>query len=338
MTMEETDLILNEIAAAIQACKRGEDLAAEKRLQQRLDEIERQVKVKHGASVDLMHALANICRDQYRFAEADRLYERAVELRCAVDPNYKIPGILRLLRDYSTSLCMQGKFAESFEIEQGAMDIAESKSNQSQFEINMCLTRCCALAWVNRNYEAAERYYLRCLENRQPLVDTEEIVLLPLLEDLAFSCHQLGKYADAAQHYRRALSILSKTHGSDAQFASLQNGLGLALCAQGLHSEGQNVCAQASAGRSALPLEDPAQVLNDLADVYCVNDRFDEAKPLCQAAYMSRHPLGTSSDAPLWQKLTAYVETIRRLNFCERTDKLERRIARLKLESLATTA
>ncbi|MGH6834344.1 MAG: tetratricopeptide repeat protein [Methylocella sp.] len=108
------------------------------------------------------------------------------------------------------------------------------------------------------------------------------------LFDLAYAEEKLGKYAEAAELYHRALAIKEKALGpSDPNVALTLNNLANVYSSQGKYAEAAGVYQRALAIReNALGPSHPdvAQTLTNLADVYKSQGKYAEAVELLQRA------------------------------------------------------
>lgn len=325
MAMQKDENWLACITTGVHEYEAGDYRAAEKALRANLKNLKKQVDVRSDLNVQLTRMLANSCREQDRFKESDALYEQALSSM----RNDRGVGWnqLRVLRDYALSLILQGRFDAAYNVERKALQLAEAAADIHKFEVNTSLARLCALSRCNLDYENAERHYLACLKLRESALEADDPQLRPLLADLGLVCFRLGKYAQSEQFNLRALRSAVQNADMD-ECSELYRRLGLSLCAQEKHMDGQAACSRSCESKNSSRCD--VDCINQLADVYCGQERWDAARKLCEDALSASEFGAVSSGDALADKLEFYVRTMRRLNFCEKMDRIERRIGELK--------
>lgn len=301
---------------------------AQRRLEDELQETDEVILQRQELRSRLLHDLANGYRDKDQFEEADKLYKKALATR--EELGVKDGRAMRALRDYATSLILQGRLSEAFESEKQALAIAKSYAEIHSFEVNRSYSRLAAIAFADSDYVRAERYYRLCLAARERTLDANDPHLRPLLVDVGSICYHRKKFSEAEQYFRRALALPGEE--ADAEQIALRNNIGLSMCAQGKQSGARKLCQRSAELRMSLDSTDDS-TFNDLSDVYCERDQFAEARPLCETALAAREHHGSD----LVGQLKTFVRCISRLSCCESTDVFEARIKRLTSNDVAAS-
>lgn len=313
------------LSKGLRAYERGEYDQAERDVKENLVAVENLLHAQEVIKADLFHVLANVYRERDQFDEAEPLYSKAIAIKEAEEDSSS-KGLLRLFRDRALCSMFQGRFSEAFVHERAALSSAQANASKHKFEVLTSLSRLAAIAYTGADYEQSKRYYVRILEEREKQTDRKEPRLRPLFADLGMICYHLGQYAEAEEHFRRALSLAPE----DEECGSLRNNLGLALCAERKHSEAQPVCQHSAEARARNIEDTTSELLNNIADEYCTKGRFVDSQPLCESAAALREEAGEDGKPDLARKLQMYCRLLRRVNCCEKTDGIERRIQRLK--------
>lgn len=279
-----TDRNLNHIwsayvASGKKAYERGELDEAEQELVENLDQLEHIVHDRQVVMSEVLFQLANVCRDKEKFGSAERHYERALRLR--KDEAGEL-ATLPILEQLSLCFNLQCEYEKAYQTEKCIFKV-EAIQGVEDARDGHCLLRLGILCLLrNEIDEAADNFkrYVRSMEKTQPATNE---TLLAARELLAQCLYQSGEFLESEKHYRQLLQAKQSGVGADdEQTRRTLNGLGLSLCAQGRHSDGQPLCqralqiAEQTGGQCGL---------NELADVFCSHGEFDQARPLCEAAH-----------------------------------------------------
>ena len=158
--------------------------------------------------------LASLDKKQDKHAEAEQIYRRVVAIKeQALGRNH--PDVGDALVALASNLTDQGKYAEAEEIYRQALAIAEQTVGPNHPAVADALTGLAVLYRHLEKYAEAEELHQRALVIR-------EHSLGPNHRDTAHSLHSLavmyafqGRYAEAEAFYLRALAIYERVHGKN---------------------------------------------------------------------------------------------------------------------------
>ena len=327
MTSTENDWAV-QFQQGLAAYESGNLEAAERALVNSLQNMEASISADAAIVAELYHLVANVYRDRDDFSSADYFYQRAIAdtERAAGETS---TSLMRVLRDYTMHLCLQGKFCQAARNELQAFAIANTKIKRHKFEMHFSVSRLCALYFVSHDYARAEVYYRRYLAQIQTSENHSNPYLASVLNDFGLILYRIGKYQESEMAYRSALEIMEAGSSNDTAKSRVMNALGLSLCAQHREDDAKVFCSRARSLRSS---DDMTIIdgLHDLADSYCDKQNMAEARVLCEAASAVEEDNCFVSVQQLAESLTHYANILRSLNFCEKIDKIEARIARLQ--------
>jgi tetratricopeptide (TPR) repeat protein len=317
-------LWLRYVSSGWRAYKSGDFAAAEKLLTTKLSELETGAGERQDVQAHVLALLANVYRDCDRFEEADKLYERAAQIKEHAGMSGDA-GSMEMLRERTLCFLMQGKFNQAVASETDALRIARFRARFHQFEVHTSLSRLAVIAFVNRDFQLSSKYYGKCLNFRSNSIPQADPSLHPLLADSGVAYFLAGRYVEAEECFEQALDLICKD--ADEEYSYLHNNLGLALCAQSRMAQAQPLCRRAAGLRSKRGnANSPTGELNEIADTYCNYQRFEDARPLCEQSLIARYFEGFD----LTGLLATYIRLIKRLNCCEQTSVLEARLLRLR--------
>jgi tetratricopeptide (TPR) repeat protein len=308
------------VASGKKAYERGELDEAEQELVENLEQLEHIVHDRQVVISEVLFQLANVCRDKEKFGSAERHYERALRVRKEESGEL---GTLPILEQLSLCFNVQCEYEKAYQTEKCIFKL-EALHGVQDARDGHCLLRIGILCLLrNQTDEAADNFrrYVRSMEKTQPATDA---TLLTARELLAQCLYQAGDSAESEKQYRQLLQAKQSGPGSDDdQTRRVLNGLGLALCAQGKHTDGQPLCQR------ALQIGEKTGGdcgLNELADVFCEQGQFAEARPLCEAAHDAA--CGSYKQSPV-QALERHATMLESVGMTAHAEKLRKRAASL---------
>ncbi len=262
--------------SARRAYQQGNIDEAERELKSNLAQLESIVHDRQLVMSEVIFELANIYREKDNFAAAEHYYQWAFELRVDED---KVPAVSPILEQLSLTFAMQGKYEEALRTEQMFCNISPDNMSGDR---EHSLLRSAILCRLMGKLSEAAAYFGRYLEWANTHLPPADPALLTVREMCARCLYQLRDYERSEQQYRQIIEIKEQSGtADDEQLRRALNAQGLALCAMELHGEGQAACQRATKlGKTC----GDAQTLNDLADVFCEQEKFFEARPLCELA------------------------------------------------------
>ncbi len=243
----------------------------------------------------VLNQAAYYLRERARYAEAESLFQQALQIREQVfgpqhlDTAQSLYNLGRLYFD-------QGRYAEAEPLYQRALSLREQALGSNHLEVARTLNSLALMYWAwGVKYEEAECLYQRALPIYEQTVGIEHPYTAHCMNNLALLYVTQGCYTEAEQLHRRVLAIREKildpVHLDTAQ--SLQN-LAYLHVAQGKqerYEEAKRLLERSLAIREQLlGFEHPqtAKSLHNLALLYEAKGMYTEAELLYQRALAIR--------------------------------------------------
>eukprot|EP00903_Cladosiphon_okamuranus_P018131 g16686.t1 len=174
---------------------------------------------------------------QGKYAEADRLYLRAIEIgEKTLGPDH--PNLATRLNNRAVLLKSQGKCEEAGPLYKRSLAIDEKVYGPDHPEVGIDLNNWAALLERQGKYEEADRLYLRAIEIGENTPAPDHPNLATMLNNRAGLLKSQRKYEEADRLYLRAIEIGEKTLGPDhPDLATRLNNRAELLKSQGKYEE-----------------------------------------------------------------------------------------------------
>ncbi len=255
------------------------------------------------------------CLDERDFAEAHRLYDRAIALIEAASGQDDLDLAKHLLgkADVYLEECM---YDEARECCLKARAIQERLFGPNHETVASTLDRLAWMYYLQEDYSKAVEHYTQVLHMQEGLAESHEAEIVTTLLSLAFACRAAGRIAVAEQHCLRAVEICDRVYGREhIETTRALMELGYAYRSQGRFGEAADAYGQALKIREAVwggrnhssvadSLEALAWLKNDMAE-------FDEAEQNCLEA------IGIMESMPYASKWTLASRLRWLSNLCE---------------------
>ncbi|MEM7167049.1 MAG: tetratricopeptide repeat protein, partial [Planctomycetota bacterium] len=230
-------------------------------------------------------------RDQGKYDEARRLYERAQAIEIKVlGPEH--PSVATSLNNLGALLKAQGKYAGARRLYERALAITEKALGAEHRSVAMRLNNLAVLLEEQGKYDEARPLHDRALAIFEKVLGRDHPDVASSLNNLAGLLRDQGKYDEARRLYERAQAIEIKVLGPEHRsVARSLNALALLLAEQGKYDEARRLYDQALAiYEKVLGAEHPymASNLNNLAALVVGQGKYDEARPLLDRALAIR--------------------------------------------------
>jgi len=235
----------------------------------------------------LLNQAGYYLRERARYAEAEPLYRRALEIvEKALGPEH--PDVAASLNNLALLYHRQGRYAEAEPLYRRALEIREKVLGPEHPGVATSLNNLAALYYSQGRYAEAEPLYRRAREILEKALGPEHPDVAASLNNLALLYDSQGRYAEAEPLLRRAREIREKTLGLEhPNVATSLNNLAELYRAQGRYAEAEPLYRRAlEISEKALGPEHPnvATSLNNLAALYRAQGRYGEAEPLFRRA------------------------------------------------------
>ncbi|MCZ6550857.1 MAG: tetratricopeptide repeat protein [Candidatus Methylomirabilales bacterium] len=161
-----------------------------------------------------LSTLADVSRAEGRFAEAERLYKRAL----AIDEEALEKDHLNVARDVNNLAKLyqaQGQYAEAEPLYRRGLAMREKDLGPVHPEVAQSLNNLAAVYRDQGRYGAAEPFCKRALEIWQKVLGPVHPEVASSLSTLADLSRGKGRFAEAERLYKRALAIDEEALGKD---------------------------------------------------------------------------------------------------------------------------
>jgi tetratricopeptide (TPR) repeat protein len=231
--------------------------------------------------------LSFICRvatylsHRARFAEAESLYQRALQIGEATRQNEDalmaeaLHGLARLYRE-------QGKYEEAEPLYQRALVIRERVLGSEHVLVSETLNELANIYQRQRRYEEAEPLYLQAVRIREQELGMQHAQLASPLYNLAELYRRQGRYEEAEPLYQRSLSIGKHVFGPEhVEIGHSLNGLAMFYFVQDKDEMAEPLYQQAlHIWEQGLGLDHPyvAYPLINLGELYRKQGKYEQAE------------------------------------------------------------
>jgi CHAT domain-containing protein/Tfp pilus assembly protein PilF len=231
---------------------------------------------------DSLHNLARLYRIQSKYAEAEPLFRRSLEMREKIlGPNH--PEVAQNLNNLAVLYMNQGKYAEAEPLCRRALEMREKALEPNHPDVAVSINNLAMLYHYQGKYAEVEPLYRRSLEMREKTLGPNHLSVAVSLNNLATLYNNQGKYAEAETFHRRALEIREKTLGPNhPDVAQSFNNLAVYYKNQGKYAEAETFQwrAQEIWEKTLGPNHTNVAVsLNNLALLYNDQGKYAEAEP-----------------------------------------------------------
>jgi CHAT domain-containing protein/Tfp pilus assembly protein PilF len=237
---------------------------------------------------------------QGRFADAEPLYKRAVEIsERSLGPDH--PQVAASLNNLATLYVDQGRYVDAEQLFKQVLAMRERAFGPDHPQVAGSLSNLATLyRELNRNADA-EPLFKRALEISERALGSDHPNITQSLTNLATLYVEQGRYADAEPLYKRSLAISEKTLGPDhPDVGQPLNNLAVLYKKQGRYADAELFLKRAlTIAEQALGPDHPdvAVPLTNLAALYLAQSRYADAEPLFkrslairEKAFGTNHP------------------------------------------------
>ena len=238
-----------------------------------------------------MNNLAVLYQSQGRYAEAEPLYQQALQLSEKV-LGKEHPDTIASVNNLAGLYQSQGRYAEAEPLYQQALQLYEKVLGKEHPDTITSVNNLAFLYKSQGRYAEAEPLYQQALQLREKVLGKEHPSTITSVNNLAGLYQSQGRYAEAEPLYQQALQLSEKVLGKEHPdtIASVNNLAGL-YQSQGRYAEAEPLYQQAlQLYEKVLGKEHPDTItsVNNLAFLYKSQGRYAEAEPLYQQALQLR--------------------------------------------------
>jgi tetratricopeptide (TPR) repeat protein len=233
--------------------------------------------------VQNLNKLALLCYSQGWYAEAEPLYQKALELRQRL-LGEEHPAVAQSLNNLANLYYSQERYAQAEPLYQQALELKKRLLGEEHPDIATSLNNLALLYYSQERYAEAESLYVQTLELRKRLLGEEHPDVAQSLSNLANLYYSQERYAEAEPLYLQALELKKHLLGEEhPDIAQSLNNLAALYYFQAQYAKAEPLYLQAlDLEKRCLGEEHPAvaQSLNNLANLYKFQGRYAKAEPL----------------------------------------------------------
>ncbi len=241
----------------------------------------------HLSVATTLNNLAGLYQFQGRYAEAEPLYKRSLEINeKALGPDH--PSVATTLNNLAALYESQGRYAEAEPLYKRSIKITEKALGPDDPSVATTLNNLAFLYTSQGRYAEAEPLYKRSIKITEKALGPDHPDVAPTLDNLANLYTSQGGYIEAEPLYGKALEIKEKALGLDhPSVATTLNNLAELYRFQGKNSEAEPLYKRSlEITEKGLGPDHPevASTLNNLALLYEAQGRYGETEPLYKRA------------------------------------------------------
>jgi tetratricopeptide (TPR) repeat protein/transcriptional regulator with XRE-family HTH domain len=251
-----------------------------------LTESERQHE-SDAEQITLANRVASYLRYRARYAEAEALFRRALQMRKQAHRS-EHPQIIETLHGLASLFIHQGKYQQAEPLLQQALDLSEQFLSPEDILKADVLYSVGALSFFQGKYAEAEAFYLQALHIWEHVWGPEHPQPGKAFLSLATLHKTQGNYTEAELLYRRALHIHERDLGGEhPQVGAELNDLASLYLDQGKYEQAEPLLQRAlGIWERSLGEEHPsvAYPLSNLAEIAVTRGHYEQAHALYQRA------------------------------------------------------
>ena len=257
--------------------------------------------MKFAEASRLLHRVGQYLYQRARYAEAESLYQQALEIHEQVlGPEH--PEVATILSNLASLYWDQSRFTLAEPLFLRALSIRKQALGQDHPDVATTLNALALLYKAQDKYTQAKPLFLRALSIREHELGPEHLDVATTLNDLAMLYYNEDKYTQAEPLFVRALSIREQMLGPEhPDVASSLNYLAGLYVARSQHTQAEPLFIRAlSIREQVLGSEHPdvATSLSNLAILYSDQGKYSEAEPLfLRALAINEQVLGAKHPA-----------------------------------------
>ncbi len=211
--------------------------------------------------VQNLNKLALLCYSQGWYAEAEPLYQKALELRQRL-LGEEHPDVAQSLSNLANLYYSQERYAEAEPLYLQALELKKHLLGEEHPDIAQSLNNLAALYYFQAQYAKAEPLYLQALDLEKRCLGEEHPAVAQSLNNLANLYKFQGRYAQAEPLYLQALELSQRLLGEEhPDIAHSLNNLANLYYSQGRYAEAEPLYRQALELRQRLLGEEHPKTL-----------------------------------------------------------------------------
>ena len=253
------------------------------------------------AQITLANRVAAYLRYRARYAEAETLFRRTLEMGEQAH-RLEHPQIIETFHGLASLFIYQGKYQQAKPVLQQALDLSEQLLSSEDTLKADVLFSIGALSFFQGKYAEAEAFYLQALHIWEQVWGPEHPQLGTVHSSLAGLYRRQGNYAEAEALYQRALHTYEQElEGEHPRVGATLNDLASFYLEQGKYGQAEPLLQRAlSIWERSLGVKHPSVAfpLSNLAEIAVARGHYEQAHALYQRALHLREQ-GLGPEHPL---------------------------------------
>lgn len=257
------------------------------------------------AEADLLYVVADSYDELGKYAEAEKMHRRALELRkSALGPEH--PDTLGIMNNLGLVLHSQEKYEEAGNMHRKTLELRKLVLGPGNPDTLDSMNNLGLVLHSQEKYQEARDMHYQTLGLRKSILGPEHPSALSSMNNLALVLDSQGNYEEAEEVHRQTLEMRKLVLGSNhRQTLSSMNNLALILDSRGKYEEAEEVYRQTLELRKSIlgPANpDTVDSMNNLANVFHMEGKYEEAEAmhrrtleLAKSALGPEHPSTVTS-------------------------------------------
>ncbi|MFQ5805045.1 MAG: tetratricopeptide repeat protein [Phycisphaerae bacterium] len=288
--------VSDPLFSSIPGARKGTEVTAGEILQAGAERIEAELKDRPAVQAAVMNTIGNVYANLDAYDEAERLLQRALEIRRQTFGD-EHPDVAASLQSLGHLFMKKGDYARAEPSMRDALAMRRRLLGEEHQKIAASLDGLGTLYTHMGDYARAETYYEQALDMYRKVLGPGHLFVAMSLANRATILHSQGQYVAAEPVYREALELLRAAQGDEhPDVATVMQNLAVLLQTQDEFEEAETLLRKALDLRVRLYGEEHravAQSLHNLAHLVTGRGDFEDARPLYeQALAIRRRVLG----------------------------------------------
>jgi tetratricopeptide (TPR) repeat protein len=265
---------------------------AEPQLKQAYQFFQKELGLKHEATVHAMNDLALFYLRQGRYNEAEPLLAKALETSRRIKGDHHDEMLYYSMNDLSQQYVQEGRHNEAEPVLVRALEISRRIWGEQNLHTTANMWSLGRLYIKQGRYDQAEPLLFKSLKSIRRLQGEENRQASAHMNALGVLYTKQGRYDEAEPLLVKAVEVRTRVLGEEDPFVlEFVNDLGVLYREQGQYEEAEQLFAKALDVRRRLLGEqhpDTLTSMSDLALLYVKQGRYEEAEPLALNCYEGR--------------------------------------------------